>query len=111
MPLNQGGCIDSFGVGERLITAKSDPVFGAVYKLAAVEENGVFVPRIKLSETVEKITNPGSKRVYRVYNPDGFVVASLFTLPDEKVNMAEPYPYGKALFHRLHGQGDAGACG
>lgn len=62
--LQQGGCIDSFGVGERLITAKSDPVFGAVYKIAAVEENGKFVPRIKVSENVEKITNPGLKKVY-----------------------------------------------
>ena len=52
--LEQGGCIDSFGVGERLITAKSDPVFGAVYKIAAVEENGVFQPRIKISEEDNK---------------------------------------------------------
>ena len=69
--LNQGGQIDSFGVGERLITAKSDPVFGAVYKIAAVEENGVFAPRIKVSETVEKITNPGLKQVYRIYGDCG----------------------------------------
>ena len=55
--LSQGACIDSFGVGERLITAKSEPVFGAVYKLAAVGENGHFSPRIKVSENVEKITN------------------------------------------------------
>jgi nicotinate phosphoribosyltransferase len=54
--LNQGACIDSFGIGERLITAKSEPVFGAVYKLAAVGENGEFAPRIKVSENVEKIT-------------------------------------------------------
>ena len=54
--LQQGGKIDSFGVGERLITAKSDPVFGAVYKISAVEENGTFAPRIKISENVEKIT-------------------------------------------------------
>mgnify|MGYP000329192453 FL=1 len=66
--LRAGRCIDSFGVGERLITAKSDPVFGAVYKIAAVEENGVFQPRIKISENVEKITNPGLKKVYRIYD-------------------------------------------
>lgn len=65
--LNQGGKINSFGVGERLITAKSNSVFGAVYKISAVEENGSFVPRIKVSETVEKITNPGLKQVYRVF--------------------------------------------
>ena len=60
--LEQGACIDSFGVGERMITSKSEPVFGAVYKMAAVEENGKFVPRIKVSENIEKITNPGLKR-------------------------------------------------
>lgn len=66
--LGQGGPIDIFGVGERLITSKSDPVFGAVYKIAGVEKNGVWEPRIKISESVEKITNPGFKKVYRVYN-------------------------------------------
>ncbi len=62
--LEQGACIDSFGVGERMITSKSEPVFGAVYKMAAVEENGKFVPRIKVSENIEKITNPGLKRCF-----------------------------------------------
>ena len=60
--LGQGGPIDIFGVGERLITSKSDPVFGAVYKIAGVEKNGVWEPRIKISESVEKITNPGFKK-------------------------------------------------
>ena len=73
--LYQGGKIDSFGVGERLITAKSDPVFGAVYKISAVKENGSFVPRIKVSETVEKITNPGLKQVYRIFGDCGQAVA------------------------------------
>lgn len=91
--INQGGCIDSFGVGERMITAKSDPVFGAVYKIAAVEENGVFVPRIKVSETVEKITNPGLKRVYRVYDESGHAIADLITRADETVDMSLPYRY------------------
>ncbi|SDF47165.1 nicotinate phosphoribosyltransferase [Sporomusa acidovorans] len=91
--LNQGGCIDSFGVGERLITAKSDSVFGAVYKLAAVEEDGIFVPRIKMSETVEKITNPGLKKVYRVYCKEGNAVADLITRADEIVDMDKPYRY------------------
>ena len=63
--LDQGGQIDSFGVGERLITSKSDPVFGAVYKIVEVEKDGEKVPKIKISETVEKITNPGRKNVYR----------------------------------------------
>ena len=76
--LDQGGRIDSFGVGERMITAKSDPVFGAVYKLCAVtDDSGKFEPRIKISETVEKITNPGLKRVYRVFNTEGKAFADL----------------------------------
>lgn len=91
--LNQGGCIDSFGVGERLITAKSEPVFGAVYKITAVEEKGAFVPRIKISETVEKITNPGLKDVYRVYDQKGQAVADLITKKDEIVDMSKPYRY------------------
>lgn len=68
--LNQGAKIDIFGVGERLITSKSEPVFGGVYKLAAVEENGEFMPRIKVSENIEKITNPGYKEVWRLYDKD-----------------------------------------
>lgn len=91
--LSQGGQIDSFGVGERLITAKSDPVFGAVYKIAAVEEDGAFVPRIKVSETVEKITNPGLKRVYRVYGESGQAVADLIAGADETVDLSNPYRY------------------
>lgn len=91
--LQQGGRIDSFGVGERLITAKSDPVFGAVYKIAAVEENGVFEPRIKISENVEKITNPGRKEVYRIYDAAGHSVADLITMEGETVDMSAPYRY------------------
>ena len=91
--MSQGGKIDSFGVGERLITAKSDPVFGAVYKISAVEENGVFEPRIKISETVEKITNPGNKQVYRIYSSDNKAVADLITNFDEEVNLSKPYRF------------------
>ena len=91
--LNQGGQIDAFGVGERLITAKSDPVFGAVYKISAVEKAGSYEPRIKVSETVEKITNPGFKRVYRIYGEEGYAVADLITSFEEEVNMDEPYRY------------------
>jgi nicotinate phosphoribosyltransferase len=91
--IGQGGCIDSFGVGERLITAKSDPVFGAVYKISAVEDEGVFQPRIKVSESVEKITNPGLKKVYRVYSEKDNAVADLITLADETVDMAGVYHY------------------
>lgn len=91
--LQQGGKIDSFGVGERLITAKSDPVFGAVYKIAAVEENGEFSPRIKVSENVEKITNPGLKDVYRIYDETGHSIADLIVKAGETVDMSVPYYY------------------
>ena len=91
--LHQGAAIDSFGVGERLITAKSQPVFGGVYKLAAVEENGEFIPRMKVSENIEKITNPGQKEVYRIYDSTNHAVADLITLAGEKVDMSLPYRY------------------
>lgn len=84
--VNEGASIDSFGVGERLITAKSHPVFGGVYKLTAIEENGEIVPKIKVSENIEKITNPGYKKVYRLYEKDtGQAIADLVTLADEKI--------------------------
>ena len=91
--LEQGAKIDSFGVGENLITAKSNPVFGGVYKLAAIEKNGVLEPRIKISETVEKITNPGLKSVYRVYNSDNKAIADLLTLSTEEPDFTKPYPF------------------
>lgn len=83
--ITQGACIDSFGVGERLITSKSEPVFGAVYKIAAAEKNGVFEPRIKVSENVEKITNPGLKRLYRVYDENNKAIADIIAKHDEKL--------------------------
>lgn len=82
----EGAQIDSFGVGERLITAKSEPVFGGVYKLAAIEDNGVMVPKMKISENVEKITNPGFKKVYRLFdNETGKAMADVITLHEEKI--------------------------
>lgn len=81
--LDQGGRIDAFGVGERMITAKSDPVFGAVYKLCAVEEDGVMQPRIKISENIEKVTNPGLKAVYRAYDAAGHSIGDVLALPEE----------------------------
>lgn len=91
--LAQGGKIDIFGVGERLITSKSDPVFGAVYKLSAVEKDGKFDPRIKISENVKKITNPGRKKVYRVYDETGKAVADLLANYNEVVDMTKPFRY------------------
>ncbi len=86
--LLQGACIDSFGVGERLITAKSDPVFGGVYKLTAVEDAaGNIVPKIKVSENVTKITNPHFKKVYRLYGRDtGKAIADYLCVHDETVD-------------------------
>ena len=91
--LNQGGCIDSFGVGERLITASSDPVFGAVYKLVSIQKGKACIPKIKVSETFEKITNPGQKKLYRVYDKTGKAIADLITLQDETIDVAKPYRY------------------
>lgn len=67
--LQQGACIDSFGVGERLITSRAEAVFGGVYKLCATEdEEGNVIPKIKISNNIEKVTNPGYKKVYRLYD-------------------------------------------
>lgn len=86
----QGACIDSFGVGERLITAKSDPVFGGVYKLCATEHNNVIIPKIKVSENEAKITNPGFKKTYRIYcNQTKMALADLICLYDETINTNE----------------------
>ena len=86
--LRQGACIDMFGVGERLITARSEPVFGGVYKLAAVEDaEGNIVPKIKISENVEKITNPHFKKLYRFYGNDtGKAIADYLCVHDETVD-------------------------
>ncbi len=89
--IDQGGCIDAFGVGERLITSKTDPVFGGVYKISAVEKDGVVVPKIKVSEAVDKITNPGRKSVHRIYDATGHAVADLIAGEDEIVDLSQPY--------------------
>ena len=91
--LLQGARVDSFGVGERLITAKSDPVFGAVYKIVAVEEDGVFQPRIKMSENVEKLTNPGLKDIYRIYDHHGKAVADMIAVQGEQIDLTQPFRY------------------
>ena len=83
--LAQGGRVDSFGVGERLITAKSEPVFGAVYKLSAVIRDGVAEPRIKISEAIEKITNPGLKDVWRAYDEQGHAIADIIAQKGEPI--------------------------
>jgi len=90
--LRQGAKIDAFGVGERLITSKSDPVFGGVYKICAIEdENGNIVPKIKLSENAAKITNPHYKKLYRIYDKEnGKAIADLMTVYDEVIDESKP---------------------
>lgn len=89
--LIQGAKIDIFGVGERLITSESTPVFGGVYKLAAVEDNNKIIPKIKLSENVSKITNPHFKKVYRIYdNESGKAIADQLCVYDENIDTSKP---------------------
>ncbi len=90
--ISQGAKVDAFGVGERLITAKSDPVFGCVYKLAAIEDaDGNIIPKIKVSENNEKITNPSYKKPYRIIDKKtGQALADYLTLADEVVDETQP---------------------
>ena len=86
----QGAAVDSFGVGERMITSKSSPVFDGVYKLVAVEKEGMIIPKIKVSENVEKITNPHFKKVYRLIAKDtNKAIADLITVFDEEAPSGE----------------------
>ena len=88
----EGACIDSFGVGERLITAKSEPVYGGVYKLAALETNGELIPKIKISENVEKITNPGFKGLFRLYDKTtGKARGDVITVAGETIPEQDEY--------------------
>ena len=89
--IEQGACIDSFGVGDNLITSHSDPVFNGVYKLAAVEDDdGNIIPKIKISECVEKITTPHFKKIYRLFDSDGKAFADLLCLHDEVIDDSQP---------------------
>lgn len=90
--LLQGAQIDSFGVGERLITSKSEPVFGGVYKLSAIEDtDGAIIPKIKISENPAKITNPHFKKVYRLFeNETGKAFADLICVHDEVIDFTKP---------------------
>lgn len=87
----QGAKIDSWGVGTNLITSKDCPAFGGVYKLAAIEKDGVFIPKIKLSENQWKITNPGNKTIYRIYDKEtGKIHADLIALTEETYTEDQP---------------------
>ncbi len=97
--LIQGAKVDSFGVGERLITSASSPVLSGVYKLAAVEENGQVKPKIKISDNTGKITMPGVKTVWRLLDRDlGKAIADVVTLSDEEFDQNQPYE----LFDPVH---------
>lgn len=88
----QDAKITSFGVGERLVTSRSEPVFGGVYKLAAVEENGEVIPKIKVSENAAKVTNPSFKTVWRLFDREsGMALADVLTLHDEVIDDTKPY--------------------
>lgn len=90
--LIQNAPIDSFGVGERLITSKTEPVFGGVYKIVAVEKNGQMIPKIKISNNIEKITNPGAKQVFRLYDRDtNKAIADVISLAHETIDDTKPY--------------------
>ncbi|HEY8462430.1 MAG TPA: nicotinate phosphoribosyltransferase [Bacillota bacterium] len=90
--LVQGAAVDSFGVGERLITSRSEPVFGGVYKLVAIEANGQVIPKIKISENVAKVTTPGFKQVWRLFDREsGKALADVLTLRDEEISGRKSY--------------------
>lgn len=100
--LIEGAQVDIFGVGERLITSRSEPVFGGVYKLVAVKEDGRIIPKIKLSDNVGKITNPGYKQVWRLFDKEtGKAIADLITLNEEIIDESKPY---ELLILTIHGK-------
>lgn len=88
--LNQGANIDAFGVGDNLITSHSDPVLNGVFKLVAMEEDGIIIPKIKISDNVEKITTPHFKKVYRVYDDKGKAIADQICVYDETIDNDAP---------------------
>ncbi|HEY4543568.1 MAG TPA: nicotinate phosphoribosyltransferase, partial [Tissierellaceae bacterium] len=91
--------IDSFGVGERMITSSSEPVFGGVYKLTAIKDNGDIIPKIKISENVAKITTPGFKQVHRIFDKEtNKAIADVITLHDEEIDSTKPYE----IFHPIY---------
>lgn len=97
--ISQGAQIDSMGVGENLVCSKSTPVFGGVYKLSSVMENGEMIPKIKVSENIEKVTNPGFKKLYRIYDKQsGKAIADLMTLYDEQIDSEKDI----TIYHQMN---------
>lgn len=91
--LTEGACVDSFGVGERMITSSSEPVFGGVYKLAGIEDKaGHIIPKIKISENIAKITTPCFKNLWRLFDRNsGKAIADVITLFNEVIDDTKPY--------------------
>lgn len=97
--ISQGAQIDSMGVGENLVCSKSTPVFGGVYKLSSVMENGEMIPKIKVSENIEKVTNPGFKKLYRIYDKEsGKAIADLMTLYEEQIDTGKDL----TIYHQMN---------
>lgn len=97
--LSQGAQIDSMGVGENLVTSKSSPVFGGVYKLSAVCRGEEIIPKIKVSENIEKVTNPGMKNLYRIYDKESKkALGDIMTLHDEVIDPAEDL----TIYHQMN---------
>lgn len=97
--IQQGAQMDAMGVGENLICSKSSPVFGGVYKLTAVLENGNMVPRIKVSENIEKVTNPGYKNLYRLYDKmSGMALADVMLLAEETIDESQDF----TIYHQMN---------
>lgn len=97
--IQQGAKVDAFGVGERLITSRAEPVFGGVYKLAGIERDGAVIPKMKISDNIGKVTTPCSKAVWRFYDRDtGKALADLVSIADEDIASHETYE----IFHPLH---------
>ena len=97
--LSQGAQIDSLGVGENLVTSKSSPVFGGVYKLCAVIKDGEIIPKIKVSENIEKVTNPGMKNLYRIYDKEsGMALGDIMTLVDETLDPSQDL----TIYHQMN---------
>lgn len=105
----QGCCIDTWGVGTRLITSEDNPALGGVYKMAAEVVDGRMVPKIKLSDNPAKVTNPGYKKVFRLYDLKGMAIADLIALDEETIDTSKPlrifdpeHPYKNMLLKRFN---------
>lgn len=97
--IQQGASINSMGVGENLVCSKSAPVFGGVYKLSAVFDGEIMIPKIKISENIEKVTNPGFKNLYRIYDKESKkAVADLMTLYDEELDPSQDL----TIYHQMN---------